>query len=116
MDDGHSGAGKWDDDEPPEPRRLRALRRLVSALTLTLIVGVIVIAATLVIRLGLSPASPALPPDVALPAGERARAVTMGLGWVAVVTVDGQGVERIRVLDVDTGAERAVTEIRPRER
>lgn len=101
--------------EPPEPARLRQLRRLVTALTLTLIVGVIVIAGTLVIRLSQVPGLPALPPGVALPSGERARAVTLGPGWVAVVTVDGAGQERIRLLDADSGAERAVTEIRPRE-
>ena len=44
---------------------------------------------------------------------ESARAVTFGDGWMAVVTVDGQGRERIRVLDRTTGASRAVTEIAP---
>ena len=60
-----------------------------------------------------SPRAPALPPEIALPAGESARAVTLGDGWLAVVTVDAAGRERIRVLDRATGAERAVTEIAP---
>jgi hypothetical protein len=39
--------------------------------------------------------------------------VTLGDGWIAVVTADAAGHERIRVLDRATGAERAVTEIVP---
>jgi len=99
----------------PEPPRLRQLRWLVNALTATLIVGVIAIVTLLVIRLGPTgaPPSPGLPPSVRLPAGESARAVTFGSGWLAVVTVDGGGQERVRVLDARTGAERAVTEIEP---
>jgi len=99
----------------PEPPGLRRLRRLVTLLTATLILGVITVVALLVIRLAaLGPAEgPALPPELALPAGETARAATLGTGWVAVVTVDAAGVERIRVLDAATGAERAAVEIAP---
>ena len=105
-----------DGEEPadfPEPPRLRQLRWLVNALTATLIVGVIAIVTLLVIRLGPVPQAPRLPPAVRLPAGESARAVTFGSGWLAVVTVDDGGRERIRVLDARTGDERAVTEIAP---
>ena len=56
---------------------------------------------------------PELPDEIRLPAGERARAVTFGSDWLAVVTVDGEGRERIRVLDRATGAERGLTEIAP---
>ena len=103
------------DDDYPEPPRLRQLRRLVTLLTMTLIVGVITVVALLVIRLSSlqRPAAPALPAEIALPAGETARAVTLGDGWIAVVTADAAGHERIRVLDRATGAERAVTEIVP---
>jgi len=102
------------DDDFPEPPRLRQLRRLVTLLTATLIVGVITVVALLVIRLSALQRPPlALPPEVALPAGETARAVTRGDGWLAVVTTDAAGRERIRVLDRATGAERAVTEIAP---
>ncbi len=99
--------------ELPEPPALRRLRRLVTVLTATMIAGVIIIIALLVIRLAAfrpTPA-PALPPEVALPAGESARAVTLGRGWIAVVTEDAQGAERIRVLDAATGAERGTLEI-----
>ena len=101
------------DEDFPEPPRLRQLRLLVTALTATLILGVIAIVALLVIRLAPGPALPALPPEVRLPAGESAGAVTLGDGWLAVVTVDGEGRERIRVLDRATGAPRAVIEITP---
>jgi hypothetical protein len=99
------------DEDFPEPPRLRRLRRLVTLLTATLIGGVIAIVGLLVIRLSALPSAPPLPPEVALPAGESARAVTFGDGWLAVVTVDGAGRERIRILDGASGAERAVAEI-----
>lgn len=100
-------------EEAPEPRRLRQLRLLVTGLTATLIVGVITIVVLLVIRLGSlgGPALP-LPSEVVLPPGESARAVTLGQGWVAVVTVDGDGRERVRVIDATTGADRGSVEIR----
>ena len=108
--------GRTGDEDFPEPPRLRQLRRLVTLLTVTLIAGVITVFALLVIRLSsLERRAPALPPAITLPAGESARAVTLGDGWVAVVTADAAGRERIRVLDAGTGAERAVTEIAPAE-
>jgi hypothetical protein len=102
-------------DEFPEPRRLRQLRWLVTALTATLIAGVITIVALLVIRLAPVARPPALPPEIRLPAGESARAVTLGDDWLAVVTVDSAGRERIRVLDRATGAERGSADIAPAE-
>lgn len=87
---------------------------MVLALTATLIAGVIAIVLLLVIRLQAVPAPVALPAEVRLPAGEDARAVTLGGDWLAVVTVDGVGQERIRVLDRASGAERATVEIAPR--
>jgi hypothetical protein len=110
MGDGTPGA---DGEDYPEPRRLRQLRRLVTALTATLIAGVITIVALLVIRLGPLARGPLLPDRIALPAGETARAVTVGDGWLAVVTVDAEGRERIRLLDAATGASRGITEIAP---
>ena len=106
------GGRTFGQDEFPEPRRLRQLRRLVTALTATLIVGVITIVVLLVIRLAPLARAPELPPAVRLPAGESARAVTLGTDWLAVVTVDAEGRERIRVLDRATGAERGLAEIR----
>jgi hypothetical protein len=111
MSGGTPGADQ--DDDTPEPPRLRQLRWMVNALTLALTAGVLVIAVTLVIRLSAGPSMPALPRAVTVPAGETARAVTIGEGWIAVVTADGAGVERIRVLDAASGAPRGTIEITP---
>ncbi len=98
----------------PESPRLRQLRWLVTTLTLTLILGVITVVGLLVIRLNRVPPPLVLPAGVQVPAGETARALTLGSDWVAVVTVDPEGAERIRVLDQASGAERSVTLIAPR--
>lgn len=88
----------------------------MTTLTLTLILGVISVVVLLVIRLNRLAPAPALPlpASIQLPVGETARAVTLGSDWVAVVTVDPKGAERIRVLDPASGAERAVTLIAPK--
>ncbi len=101
--------------EAPEPLGLRRLRRLVTALTATLIVGMALVAGLLVWRLVSfeTMSAPALPPSLALPAGEVARAVTLGTGWIAVVTRDAAGTERIRVFDAPSGAPRAVVDLTP---
>lgn len=83
----------------------------MTALTATLIAGVIAIVAILVIRLSAAPPPLTLPPEVSVPAGETAQAVTLGRGWVAVVTRDAAGQERVRILDATTGAPRGVAEI-----
>ena len=87
----------------------------MTALTLTLILGVITIVGLLVIRLGPAATAIPVPETVRLPPGESAGAVTLGRDWIAIVTTDAEGRERIRVLDRTTGAERAMTEIRPIE-
>jgi hypothetical protein len=107
------GSDRDEVDEPPEPKRLRQLRWLVSALMLTLIAGVITITALLVIRLGPWGIAPPLPEMVTVPEGERVEAVTMGRDWIALVTRDGAGLERIRLLDRSTGVERASIPVEP---
>ena len=77
------------DDLPPEPQNLRFLRRLVTVLTATMIVGIVTIIVLMFIRLTAeTPAqtAPALPEEITLPEGQTATAVTMGPGWYAVVT------------------------------
>lgn len=113
MDEGTPDRGL---DDAPEPPRLRHLRRLVTALTVAMIAGVLVIAAALVIRLSAPPPRPPLPEAITLPPGETARAVTYGEGWIALVTVDAGGQERIRVLDAATGAPRGSLDIPPAPR
>lgn len=107
---------------PPEPQsalppEFRFLKRLVTLLAGTMILGLITLIALLVIRLpGIrapepAPALPAvtLPATVTLPAGTRAEAVTFGPGWIAVVT-DRQ---EILILDAASGAVRQRIAILP---
>ncbi|RBI84252.1 hypothetical protein DRV85_12465 [Rhodosalinus halophilus] len=84
--------------EEEEPAQLRLLRRLVTVLTATMIVGLLVVIGLLVIRL--TDRTPALPESIALPDGAAAVALTQGPGWYAVVTDD----DRILIFDRDTGA------------
>jgi hypothetical protein len=105
--------GQTADEDFPEPPRIRRLRRLVTALLVTLILGMIAIVALLALRLSGTAPPPALPPEVRLPAGETAGAVTLGGDWLAVVTTDAAGRQRIRILDRATGASRATVEIAP---
>ena len=70
----------------------------MTALTATMIVGVLAVVVLLVIRLQ-APAPPSVPGDLSLPAGAEARAVTFGQGWIGVVTKDN----RFLVFDSKTG-------------
>ncbi|WP_417673194.1 DUF6476 family protein [Pseudodonghicola sp.] len=88
-----------DTQSAPEPASLRMLRRLVTTLMVVMILGVVVIVGLLVTRLS-SDRTPALPDHLTLPAGAKAEAVTLGKGWVAVVTGD----QRILIFDAGTGA------------
>lgn len=98
-------------DERRDPPDIRFLKRLVTVLTATMILGVLAIVVLLVIRLNAVP-GPALPAPVRLPEGVRATAVTAGEGWYAVVTDDGriliygtEGALRQEVeVDVEPGA------------
>lgn len=87
--------------EPELPPSLRFLKRLVTVLTLVMIVGVITIVALIVTRLpqvsAPMPAGAALPEGLALPEGAKVAAVTFGTGWIAVVTTD----ERILIFAPD---------------
>ena len=70
------------------PLSLHFLKWLVITLTLSLIGGVLTVVWLLVTRLPLPGAHPGLPPALQMPAGATAAAVTMGTGWVGVVTTD----------------------------
>ena len=90
------------DELPPEPEHLKFLRRLVTVLTVTMILGISAIVLIMFIRLmGETPAqtAPALPDRVILPEGQTATAITAGAGWYAVVT-DAQ---EILIFDHDSG-------------
>ena len=71
------------------PPSLRWLKWLVTALTLTLILGVITIVGLLVTRLPFG-TTPTFPENLTLPAGAEPQAITRGEGWVAVVTKDNR--------------------------
>ncbi|MDJ1016919.1 MAG: DUF6476 family protein [Paracoccaceae bacterium] len=94
-----------DEDEAlvGEDRNLRFLRRLVTVLTATMILGVLTIVVLLVIRLnGLGAVLPLpdLPSAVVLPGGVEARSLTFGPGWVGIVTSDS----RFLIYDSESGA------------
>lgn len=74
-------------------------------LTLTMIVGVITVVSVIVTRMPQAMrASPVLPGTIALPAGTKAQAVTMGTGWIGVVTDDN----RILIFNPDGGLRQQV--------
>ena len=88
-------------DDPPH---LRTLRRLVNALTVVFILGFITIVIVIVMQFARTNAvstSPELPPFTSLPGSETAQAVTYGKDWIAIVTVDEEGYERIRTYGLD---------------
>ena len=68
---------------------LRWLRVLVTSLAAVMGIGVLVIAALLWLRLAEAPL-PELPPEIALPEGARAAAVTFARDWIVVVTEAGE--------------------------
>lgn len=67
---------------------MRALRVLVTTLTVVMICGLLVIVAMFVIRF--SSTGPTLPETIALPDGTSVATFTVGQGWYAVVTTDDQ--------------------------
>ena len=69
-----------------EPANLRFLRRLVTVLTGTMIVGLVAIFGLLVMRFSAEVATAPLPSNIILPDGKTAAAFTQGPDWYAVVT------------------------------
>ena len=82
---------------PAEPANLKFLRRLVTALTITMIAGVLLIIVLIVMRFYDVP--PVLPETLTLPDGAAAVSFTQGPGWYAVVT----DADQILVFDRVTG-------------
>lgn len=79
-----------DTPQPVDAKTLRYLRLLVTVLTSTMILGLLVIIALFVIKFSgtREAAAPALPEEIALPDGAKAKAFTQGDTWFAVVTED----------------------------
>jgi hypothetical protein len=108
-------AGEEEDDFP-EPPRLRALRRAVMGLMAVLALGVIVIAGTIAWRLGgMRTSAPEIPAAEAfeLPAGAQIVALG-GDGPYVLVAVRGEGGERLLTFRKSDGALLAEAEIRRR--
>lgn len=91
-----------------EPANLKFLRRMVTVLTGTMIVGVVVVIGLLVMRINVKPATQLHPDSITLPDGSAASAYTVGNGWYAVVTTDDQ----ILIYDQTSGALRQTIEIK----
>lgn len=89
-----------DMDEAPIPEEqaqiVRYLKWLVTALSVTMIAGVIVLVTVIVMRFNAEGTLP-LPDAVTLPDGARATAITRGPDWLGVVTDD----DRILIYDLD---------------
>ena len=90
---------------PPEPPRLRRLRLLVSVLTVTMILGLIVIIGSIVITLTGSDGNPrlTLPESITIPEGETANAVTAGDNWHGVVTTRPDGSQMFHIFQNQSG-------------
>jgi len=76
-------------EELPEPANLRFLRRLVTALTLTMIFGLLAIFTVLVMRFSTNTVVE-LPSVIHLPSGKTATTFTKGDDWLAVITSDNE--------------------------
>ena len=97
----------------PEPPRLRALRWLVTTLTATLILGVIIIAGAMVLRISAPAPAPAFADfdparisaeALALPPGETVTAAGAAGATLMLVTRDDDGAERLHLFDGESGA------------
>lgn len=65
---------------------MKVLRRLVTILMATMIIGLVVLIGLVVMRITSEPAKIGLPDNITLPQGVKAAAFTVGNGWYAVVT------------------------------
>lgn len=96
------------DNDFQEPPQLRRLRWLVTGLTVVLMVGVLAIAATIVIRLGFGvgdalPIGPVRAERFVLPRETEIVAVGRGPGIVMFVLRGPDGTEALHVFDEETG-------------
>ncbi len=78
---------------------MKFLRRLVTTLTATMIIGLVVLIGLIVIRLQTPDLVVAFPDTISLPDGVTAQAYTQGPGWYAVVTSDNE----IVIYDAESG-------------
>jgi hypothetical protein len=103
-----------EDDAFPEPPGLRRLRWLVTGLMVALIVGVLSIAATIVIRLGFLGGRDVVPvtaPAFRLPEAQEVLAVGRGQGTVLFLLRAPDGTESLHAFDERTGAPASVSAV-----
>lgn len=102
------------EDEPELPH-LRRLRLMVMALMGVLMLGILAIAATIVIRLGFGSDSGAVvgvsAASIALPADAEVIATGQGPGTVHVTLRASDGTESLWILDAETGDKLSATPI-----
>ncbi len=98
---------KTPDDQDGLPPSLLGLKRLVTTLTVVMILGFLVLIGALVIRLNANPLP--LPDRISLPNGVTALAFTQGTDWFAVVTDD----DKILIYNRATGTLRQTVDIAP---
>jgi hypothetical protein len=93
-----------DEEEPPQLRRLRLL---VMALIVVLMLGIVTIAATIVIRLGFPsvPVEPVPVEALTIPKAHEVIASGQGPGTVHLTLRGPDGVEALYVFDAETGKE-----------
>ena len=84
--------------QPIDPALVKYLRILVTVLTVTMILGFIVIVVLFVTKFS-DAFGPELPDEITLPDGSTPMAYTRGDGWYAVVTTQNE----ILIFDGDTG-------------
>lgn len=104
-----------EDEEFPEPPRLRRLRWLVTILTVVLILGVVAIAATIVIRLGFlggQRLTPITAGEFILPEGHEVEAIGRGEGTVLFMLRGPDGREWLYSFDRQSGARIGMTPVR----
>ena len=88
---------------------MKVLRRLVTILMATMIIGLVVLIGLVVMRITAQPLPMALPAHISLPKGASVAAFTVGDGWYGVVTKAGE----ILIYDQGSGALRQTLVIKP---
>ena len=77
------------DPQPVDPGLVKYLRLLVTVLTVTMVVGFIVIVVLFVTKFS-DAFGPEMPDQINLPSGTQAQAYTRAADWYAIVTMDNR--------------------------
>jgi len=96
------------DHVPGPPPIVQKLTRLITFLTVAMIVGILAIALVITLMWFRISSSPSLPDNISLPSGETAIAVTQGTAWSGVVSKDASGAEKLHILSSDGTIARSI--------